>query len=194
MPDLPLPDWIPAPRLRPLVQRRLGRLGDYRVFAVEEHDVFDHAGVERGNVYLLTCPDWCNVVAITPNDELVMIWQHRFGPEALALEIAGGVIEPGESPERAAQRELEEETGYVADTMVSLGSVMPNPALQTNRCHFFLALGARYAKKTHGEPLEECETVLVPASRTIDLIDGGFVEHVMAVAALERYARQRPSR
>ena len=50
------------------------------------------------------------------------------------------MVDPGEDPALAAARELEEETGYVAGRLVALGPVHPNPALQANRCHSFLAL------------------------------------------------------
>ena len=47
------------------------------------------------------------------------------------------------SPALAARRELSEETGYDTETIIELGQVAPNPALQNNRCHSFLALGVR---------------------------------------------------
>src|SRR5688500_11226486 len=87
------------------------------------HDVADHGvfRVERlqydalpRDVFVFQCPDWCNVVAETVTGEIVLVWQYRFGTDAISLEIPGGVIDPGEAPDVAALRELREETGYEA--------------------------------------------------------------------------------
>ena len=127
------------------------------------------------------------------DDQLVLIWQYRFGTDALSLEIPGGVIDPGEDPERAARRELSEETGYDAEVWSPLVCVEPNPAIQNNRCSTYLALGAHAATATHFDPQEEIETALVPASRIAELLDGGQVTHALAVCALETYWRRRQS-
>ncbi|HWL87481.1 MAG TPA: hypothetical protein VNO21_16870, partial [Polyangiaceae bacterium] len=68
--------------------------GRYRIFDVLNHDVTDSTGAPRRDVYTMACPDWCNVVALTPDDRVVFIWQYRFGSDALGLEVPGGVIEP----------------------------------------------------------------------------------------------------
>ncbi len=87
----------------------------------------------------LLAPDWVNIVAVTPDKSIVLIEQTRVGPMENILEIPGGVIDPGEDPKQAAQRELEEETGYVAKSWIGLGSINPNPAIMTNKMHMYLA-------------------------------------------------------
>jgi len=164
-------------------------VGRYRILDVLRHDVVDGEGRPRGDVYTLACPDWCNVVALTEDDELVLVWQHRFGSDRVALEIPGGVVEPGEEPLDAARRELAEETGYEAAALELLAVVEPNPAIQGNRCFTYLARGARRAKATSFDDLEECEVALVPAAHAADLIDGGHVTHALVVVALERFLR-----
>ena len=62
--------------------------------------------------YVLEYPDWVNVIAITEDGRFVMERQYRYGLGETCLEIYAGVIEKGETPEEAARRELEEETGY----------------------------------------------------------------------------------
>ena len=56
--------------------------------------------------YRIESPAWVNVVALTPQDELVMVRQFRHGPRVVTLEIPGGIVDPGEAPEEAAAREL----------------------------------------------------------------------------------------
>jgi 8-oxo-dGTP pyrophosphatase MutT (NUDIX family) len=93
--------------------------------------------------YVLESDSWVNVIPITPEREVVLIRQYRHGTREVTLEIPGGIVEAGDSPQEAARRELLEETGYEAEEMIGLGFVHPNPAFLDNRCFTFLAQDAR---------------------------------------------------
>lgn len=168
-------------------------VGRHRVFDVLHQDVTDADGRPRRDVFTFQCPDWCNVLALTPKREVVFIWQYRFGTDQLELEIPGGVLERGEDPIDAARRELREETGYEAARIEVLGSVAPNPALQGNFCHFFVAHEAEKTAETSFDEHEEIEVALVPIAEVAGLIDTGIVRHSLAIAALERFLRQSAS-
>ncbi len=181
---------LPPPKVRPMTLSNRSVVGRHRIFEVLHQDVTASDGSPRRDVFTLECPDWCNVIAVTPAREILFIWQYRFGTDAMELEIPGGVIERGEAPLAAARRELREETGYESDAIVSLGSTAPNPAIQGNTCHFFVAENARPTGATHFDEHEEIEVVPVPVNAVAELIDRGVVRHSLAALALERYLRR----
>jgi 8-oxo-dGTP pyrophosphatase MutT (NUDIX family) len=175
----PIPPW---PRLR------RGLEHDYRILKVRQDVVADpRTGHEQPRV-IIDSPDWVNVIAVTREEQLVLIRQYRFGIEASTLEIPGGLVEPGEEPAVAAARELEEETGYVPARVVPLGWVHPNPAIQSNRCHSFLALDCVKAHEGRQDQGEDIRVELVPRGQAPRLIREGHITHSLVVVAflLER--------
>ena len=91
---------------------------------------------------VIEAKDWAIVVPVieTPKGkQFIMVRQWRHGSQCLSIEFPGGVFEPGENPEEAAARELYEETGYKPQKIKKLGDFSPNPAIMSNKVHFFLA-------------------------------------------------------
>ena len=72
--------------------------------------------------------NWANVLALTKNNEAVLVRQYRHGVREMLLELPGGVVDDDENPLEGAGRELMEETGYSAGTIVEVGRIYPNPA------------------------------------------------------------------
>ncbi|HEU0292300.1 MAG TPA: NUDIX hydrolase, partial [Anaerolineales bacterium] len=96
----------------------------------------------------------------------------------------GGVVEDGENPLEGVRRELLEETGYTASQFVQVGTLYPNPALQTNTVYCFLALEA---EKVRGQSLddgEDIEVELVPLDQLVSMIKRGDFPHALQVAAV----------
>lgn len=140
-------------------------------------------GTERDFV-VLHAPDWVNVVARTPDDRLVLVRQFRYGIDEFSLEIPGGVMEPGEDPVTAGLRELREETGYAGSSAVLLGSVNPNPAIQSNRCHFVFVDGAVRAHELEWDADEEIRVLTEPVTRVFALAHAGEIVHGLVLNAL----------
>lgn len=177
---------LPKPSLKKLRLLRSEQVSDHGVFTVTR---LGYEEIAR-DIFVFGCPDWCNVVAETEDGRIVLVWQYRFGTDALSLEVPGGVVDPGEAPEEAARRELREETGYEATSFELLSVVEPNPALQGNRCWTYLARGAKLAGDTDWDEEEELETALVPREDLAALIDDRHVTHALVVVALEAYLRK----
>ena len=118
---------------------------DTKVFSVWESLCLAPKAQDKGKPHVFTvldAVDWAIVVPVidTPNGkQFVMVWQWRHGARELSLEFPGGVFEPGEAPEEAAARELYEETGYYPQKIQKIGEFSPNPAIMSNKVHFFLA-------------------------------------------------------
>jgi 8-oxo-dGTP pyrophosphatase MutT (NUDIX family) len=182
---------LPSPRIRPWKRLSARDVSDHQVFKVQTLAMEDSLGKRRRDFNIFACPDWCNVVALTPQQELVLIWQYRFGTDALSLEIPGGVIERGEAPAAAAARELLEETGYATTEISELCVVEPNPALQNNRCFTYLATNATLSGPTSFDENEECEVTTVPLHALAQILDDGLITHSLCRVGLELLLRRR---
>jgi ADP-ribose pyrophosphatase len=140
-------------------------------------------GTERDFV-VVHAPDWVNVLALTPDHRLVLVRQFRFGVDAFSLEIPGGVMESGEDPVVAGLRELREETGFTGVQARLLGSVHPNPAIQSNRCHFVLVEEAVRTEALEWDEHEEIEVTTVPVDDVFALARSGGITHGLVLNAL----------
>jgi len=112
-----------------------------RVFSIYESSCRSPHN-ELSTFTILDAADWAIVMPVLETAEgkkFVMVWQWRHGSQNMSLEFPGGVFEPGENPQDAAIRELREETGYRPGSIRKLGEFSPNPAIMSNKVHFFLA-------------------------------------------------------
>jgi ADP-ribose pyrophosphatase len=92
--------------------------------------------------YFVDCPASVMVVPVTADGQVILVRQYRHNLRGYALELPAGNVSTGEEPEAAAQRELEEETGYILDgaaPMVSLGAFYSLPSETNKYTHVFLA-------------------------------------------------------
>ncbi len=108
--------------------------------------------------YVLEYPNWVNVVAITEDEQVIMVKQYRHSGGIVSIEIPGGVIDGDETPEAAAKRELLEETGYLFEDFELVSTIYPNPATSNNVTYCYLAKGG---VKVQEQDLDEHEDIEV---------------------------------
>jgi len=172
--------------INPAAWERLGdnTVENFRIFQVRRSR-FRHVTADReGEFIVIDANDWVNVIAITPDNEVVLVRQFRFGRNDFFLEIPGGMIEHGEDPVRAGVRELREETGYEGTAARLLGSVHPNPAIQSNMMHVVLVENARRVGPPNFDVNEEIETSLVPVDQIMEWVREGKITHSLVLNAI----------
>lgn len=160
---------------------------------VSQNDLFsitiDRAVSPRNNgsydFYIAHLADWLQIVPLTSDGLLVLVEQYRHGNRMVGLEVPGGMLDPSDShPRDAAVRELEEETGYGAGEVISIGSLWPQPAMMSNRVHIYFAKNAFLKGEIKQDDAEDVETVLVRPDDVGSLIANGKIHNAMTVTAL----------
>jgi 8-oxo-dGTP pyrophosphatase MutT (NUDIX family) len=158
-------------------------LADCHVFKVRRDSSSNAEGAALFDFYCLEAPDWINVIPLTSDQRVVMIEQYRHGSGEVTLEIPGGMVDQGESAATAAARELFEETGFGIENLVSLGASRPNPAIQDNWIHNFVALNVSMETKPEFDSTEHTTVRMVPLEQIPALIADGTISHALVILA-----------
>ena len=112
--------------------------------------------------FVVELPTSACAMAITEDNEVILIRQYRHALNETLLEIPGGFIDAGEQPMKAIERELLEETGYSFSSFHYLGITTANPGLLDNTTYMFLALGGKKTAEQSLDENEEIEIILKP--------------------------------
>lgn len=155
-----------------------------RIFDVRKDTSRSPRTGQKHDFFVLETGDWVNIVPLTSSGEVVLIRQFRHGVEDFTLEIPGGMLDPEDpSAGEGARREMREETGYDSDRVEPLGIAHPNPAIQGNRCHMFVAHDCTLQGDTQFDTTEETEVLLAPLTAIPGLILTGKISHALVLCA-----------
>ena len=121
------------------------------------------------------------ILPIDSNGNLLLVRQYRHAVDKELLELPAGSIDPGETPEQAAIRELREETGYKPGKLEGLGGFYAAPGYCTEYLHFFRASQLEKSPLT-AEDTDEIEVVPVIPAEVPSLIASGTVCDAKTIA------------
>jgi len=171
--------------IRPWPQISSRPLGDFRIFKLRSDLKVNPRTGQEHDFFVLDCVDWVNVLAVTPNQELVMVEQFRHASNTVELEIPGGIMDKADaSPVATGIRELREETGYEGDNPRILGRIFSNPAILTNTTHTVLIENCALKHERQMDSGEDLVTRLIPAAEIPNLVATGKIQHSLVVVAL----------
>jgi ADP-ribose pyrophosphatase len=163
-------------------------LGNYRVFTVRSDLCVSPRTQKEHEFFVIDSVAWVNVIAVTPERQIVMVEQFRHGSNTVELEIPGGMTDAKDgSPEVSGQRELREETGYEGTNARIIGAVWANPAIMSNTCYTILIENCRCVHPLEWDHAEELVTRLVPVDAVPALVAAGKIKHSLVVAALYHF-------
>ncbi len=157
------------------------------IFSLHEIELIPDKKESTHPFYVLNAPEWINVIALTPENEIVLVEQYRAGIHESTLEIPGGMADDGEDPIDAARRELREETGYTSEKWTTLGKVSSNPAILTNFTHLFLAENCEKTSMQQTDGNEDIQVHNMPMETFLELAGKGVVHHSIVLAAIAQY-------
>lgn len=150
------------------------------------------SGEELDDYYVQRGPDWVNVVAVTLAGRLLRVRQWRQGARVVSLELPGGVIDAGETPETAGARELLEETGFRGRRPERLARFWANPSSQANRTYTVLITGCERIAEPTPDRTEALEVDEADPTAVLDDIRSGAMEHALHVVAVLAARLHRP--
>ncbi len=153
--------------------------------------------VERRHVVLrerrctfevVVAPEAAVVLPVLDDGRVVLIHNHRVAVGRELLEAPAGILDPGETPERCAARELAEETGYRAGRLVPLMSLYPSPGILTEKLHAFAAFGLEPGPTAH-EPGEQIRLAPMMLVEALEAVGDGRICDAKTVAVLLYFDR-----
>ncbi len=141
--------------------------------------------------YIISAPDWINVVARDEEGRFITVVQHRLGTGEHTVETPAGLVEPGEAPFDAARRELLEETGYEASTFSLMKKLSANPAIMDNHIYFYRAEGCRKVAAQNLDRAEDIRVRLYEEKEIRAMVRDGRIGYSIIVTALGLYFSER---
>lgn len=168
-------------------QKHIKVLYSSPVFTIEQKEISFKNGEKR--LYeVATKAHSVMIIALDSLNQILCVREYCAGINEYAIGLPKGRIEQGQSPEEAAQRELQEETGYRAQHMHYLGVITLSPGYSTQKSHIFLALNLTEDPLPGDEP-EKLTIERYTFSQAERLIDSGTINEARVIATISKARR-----
>jgi ADP-ribose pyrophosphatase len=142
---------------------------------------------------LVEYSDTVGIIPVDKDQNLVLIQQYRFAAKKSLIEIPAGKVESGETPEKAALRELNEETGY-SGRLKPLIKWYLAPGYSTEKMHIFIATDLKRSKKRLAmDSDEKIMTKRMNLNTALKKCLRGNIEDCKTISAIMLYSRLNPS-
>jgi ADP-ribose pyrophosphatase len=175
------------PKIRVLSSRNIYR---GRVVQLDVDRIVEPSGMEVERE-IVRHPGAAVLLPLTDDGRVVLIRQFRYAAGETMLEVPAGTIDPGETPEETAERELVEETGYHPRRLEKLAEFFPSPGILAECMHLFLATELE-KRDASPEADESLELVELPWERALALEPGKDVRDAKTIVALSFLRRLPP--
>ncbi len=123
------------------------------------------------------------VLGLTTEDRVIFVRQFRPGMGRDSLELPGGRIRPGESPEEAARREMEAETGFRPRSLELIGRFFPAPGYSSEEAHCFVSDQLVPGTMSYDES-EELSVEFLSYAEALDAVRTGEIQDARSLIAL----------
>lgn len=171
--------------------KKTERILDSEYVKVDKDDVILPQGREIPDFYKVTIKDCSAIVAITEDHHIILKKEYRHCYEEELIEIPAGVLEDGEDPLKAAERELLEETGYQSNQWTYLGKTVESSAKLTNYMHIYLAEDCKKVSKQKLDYGEDIEVIEVDFDHAIQMIMNAEIICNSSLGAILKVARMQ---
>ncbi len=148
-------------------------------------DTLRYASGRDGEITVVEHPGGVTLLALDANERLLLVRQYRHATGRWLLELPAGTLDPGESPEQCAERELQEETGYRPKRIERLGGFFTAPGFCNEYLHVFLCTDLIESKLQGDEDTIHVERL--PVEEVLRRIAAGEIEDAKTNAALLLY-------
>jgi ADP-ribose pyrophosphatase len=163
------------------------RIHQGRVFELYSENLTTDQG-KTFSVEVIRHPGAAAIVPVDADDTVLLLSQYRHAVGGRIWEIPAGTLDPGETPEVCARRELVEETGFSANTWQKLSEITPVPGYSDERIHLYLATDLHAAEQS----LDENEILDVHRfsfNDAVDMVHTGRIQDAKSICGLLLAAR-----
>ena len=154
-----------------------------------DRDQVELPGGKQADLEIIRHPGAAAVLPLHPDKTVTLIRQYRYAADGFILEVPAGKLDPGETPEACALREVIEEAGVSAGKLHPLGWIFTTPGFTDEKIHLFAATDLAAAAQSLDED-EVIEVIKMPLSEALRLAATGGIRDSKSLCCLYRTVQE----